>query len=58
MTNDNRGKTKTQYDRFIETARTLGCDEDEAVFDERLKAIVRQKPKNERQPPAPRRKTS
>ena len=48
---------KTQYDRFIETARALGCDEDEAAFDEKLKVIVRQKPKNERQPPAPRRKT-
>ena len=35
---------KTQYDRFIETARALGCDEDEVAFDKKLKAIARQKP--------------
>ena len=34
-----------QHARFIETARSLGCDEDEAAFDEKLKAIARQKPK-------------
>ena len=31
---------KTQHARFIETARALGCDEDEAAFDEKLKAVV------------------
>ncbi len=36
-----------QHARFIETARALGCDEDEAAFDEKLKAIARQKPKND-----------
>ena len=36
---------KPQDDRFNETARALGCDEDEAVFDEKLKAIAKQKPK-------------
>ena len=35
---------KTQYDRFIETARALGCDEDEAAFDEKLKVIARRRP--------------
>lgn len=38
---------KSQHDRFIETARALGCDEDEAAFNEQLKVIVRQKPKSE-----------
>lgn len=33
-----------QIERFIETARALGCDEDEAAFDEKLKMIVRNKP--------------
>jgi hypothetical protein len=34
-----------QLARFAATARALGCDEDEAAFDEKLKAIARQKPK-------------
>ena len=29
-----------QHARFVETARALGCDEDEAAFDEKLKAVV------------------
>lgn len=29
-----------QYARFVETARALGCDEDEAAFDEKLKKLV------------------
>lgn len=33
-----------QLERFKETARALGCDEDEAAFDEKLKAIARPKP--------------
>ena len=32
-----------QIERFKETARALGCDEDEAAFDEKLKVIARQK---------------
>lgn len=35
----------TQHARFIETARALECDEDEAAFDEKLKGIARQVPK-------------
>ena len=35
----------TQIDRFRETARQLGCDEDEAAFDEKLKVIAKAKPK-------------
>lgn len=37
----------SQHARFVETARALGCDEDEAAFDEKLKVIVRHKPKGE-----------
>jgi hypothetical protein len=36
---------KPQLQRFIETARELGCDEDEAAFDEKLKRIATVKPK-------------
>lgn len=42
-----------QHARFIETARALGCDEDEAAFDEKLKVIARHKPKGEPKQPAP-----
>lgn len=31
----------SQHDRFLKTARKLGCDEDEAAFDEKLKAVAR-----------------
>ncbi len=34
-----------QSKRFIETARELGCDEDEAAFDEKLRRIATAKPK-------------
>lgn len=36
---------KNQHARFVETARELGCDESEEAFDEKLKLIARQKPK-------------
>ena len=36
---------KPQSQRFIETARELGCDEDEAAFDEKLRRIASAKPK-------------
>jgi|ERR1700720_3136719 hypothetical protein len=39
---------KPQSQRFIETARELGCDEDEAAFDEKLKRIATVKPKSRR----------
>jgi hypothetical protein len=35
---------KAQRDRFIETARALECDEDEAAFKAKLAVIARQKP--------------
>ncbi len=31
----------SQHARFIETACALGCDEDGAAFDEKLKAVVK-----------------
>ena len=34
-----------QSDRFIEAARLLGADEDEAAFEAKLALIARQKPK-------------
>jgi hypothetical protein len=34
-----------QSKRFIETARELDCDEDEAAFDEKLRRIATVKPK-------------
>ncbi len=39
---------KSQRDRFIETARALGSDEDEAAFKAKLAVIARQKPKAEK----------
>lgn len=38
---------KSQYDRFKQTAHELGCDEDEAAFDENLGRLARQKPSKE-----------
>jgi hypothetical protein len=35
----------SQHDRFIDAARALGCDEDPAAFDGKLKVIARHKPK-------------
>jgi hypothetical protein len=36
---------EAQRDRFIEAARQLGADEDEATFKAKLAVIARQKPK-------------
>ncbi len=43
---------KTQSDRFKDTARALGCDEDEAAFKAKLPHIARQKPKDEPKKPS------
>jgi hypothetical protein len=43
---------RTQSERFIETARALGCDEDPAAFDAKLRQIASYKPP----PKAPKRK--
>jgi hypothetical protein len=37
---------KSQSDKFKEAARELGCDEDEARWDERLRKVAKQKPAN------------
>jgi hypothetical protein len=37
---------KPQADKFKEAARELGCDEDEAAWDERLKKVVRPSPES------------
>lgn len=31
---------KSQKDKFVETARAIGCDEDEAAFKERLGKLL------------------
>lgn len=43
---------RSQADKFRELARELGCDEDEAKFDEALKRIAKapQKPKAPHEP--------
>ncbi len=33
-------KDKQQYERFVETARKLGCDESEEAFDDAFRKIV------------------
>ena len=40
-----KGKKATQSQKFIDKARELGCDEDEAAFDAKLKAVAGQKSK-------------
>jgi hypothetical protein len=42
--NQSTGWGLNQRERFIETARALECDEDEAAFDEKLKRIASVKP--------------
>ena len=43
---------KTQQERFIETARALGCDEDESAFFDKLGKIARVKVEPTRKPGA------
>jgi hypothetical protein len=44
LTDQSDDSTKSQSDKFNEAARELGCDEDEARWDERLRKVARQKP--------------
>ena len=46
MTKDT-GQKKSQRERFIETARAFGADDDESSFKSKLAVIARQKPKAE-----------
>ena len=39
--------TVYQIDRFREAAYSLGCDEDKAAFDEKLRGVARQRAKNQ-----------
>ena len=41
---------KSQSRRFIGASREAECSEDEAVFDENLKRLTEQKPKEDREP--------
>lgn len=40
-------KELNQFQRFLETARSLGCDEDKARFEENLGKIASAKPAQE-----------
>lgn len=44
------GDEKLQADKFKEAAWELGCEEDEAAWDERLRKVARQRPKTEERP--------
>ena len=44
--------TKPQSERFIEAARELGADEDEAAFKAKLAVIAKQAPKDGPEPPS------
>jgi hypothetical protein len=41
-------KPESQSERFVQAARALECDEDEARWDERLKKVAKQKPAPEK----------
>ena len=41
-------QSKGQREKFANKARELGCDEDEAAFEAKLKSIAGQKPKLEK----------
>jgi hypothetical protein len=41
---NSRPPDQTQFERFVETARALGCDEDKERFEEQLGKIAAHKP--------------
>lgn len=41
-------KDKSQIERFKEAARELGTDDDEERFNERLRKMAKQKPKDDK----------
>jgi hypothetical protein len=53
-----RTEDNAQSQRFIDTARELGCDEDEAAFEEKLKRIAMAKPTMKNEPKPKRRATA
>lgn len=52
----NASSSEEQSKRFTETARALGCDEDEQSFKDKLREIARQKPKGGDAPEEKKRK--
>ena len=40
-------KQNNQIKKFKKAARELGCDEDEAAFEEKLKRLAKAKPKKD-----------
>jgi hypothetical protein len=52
----NRKQSKTQVQRFVAKARELGCDEDEAAFEAKLKKIAKAPPPKAATAKAPARK--
>ena len=46
----NHPKQSKQAKRFIEKARELGCDENEAAFDDRLRKIAKVAPQEAKKP--------
>lgn len=54
---NDRQPPKPQADKFRDLARELGCDEDEAKFDEALKRIANAPPQHREKPnPTPEKK--
>lgn len=47
-------RPKSQADKFRDLARELGCDEDEAAFDERLKRIAKSPLQHRPKPAVPK----
>ena len=45
MNDDKDSKPRDQGQKFKDAARDLGCDEDEGRWDERLRKVVRPKPR-------------
>ena len=54
MSKNSKATSGEQIERFRETARALGADEDEASFKAKLGVIARQKPKDEPKPSRPK----
>lgn len=46
---DTTGSNKEQIEKFVETAKKLGCDESESAFDGKLKALLTVKPMTQAQ---------
>ncbi len=45
-----KAKNLLQRASFIEAARELGCDEDEAAFEDKLRRIAQAKPEKKKAP--------